>query len=136
METEPNHEKYHCDLDGDDGRVEARTFFYADGENCRNYQRNDERRNIDPNFMSEQVRRSQQIVSSLYEFRRLRTHDVRYFRQESLSSRHKCGIRCLCHLASDDVLRRAKPGPTVVGQPQRHLDMENIEQFYEVIRPS
>src|SRR6266436_5231882 len=45
-------------------------------------------------------------------------------------------IRSLGHLARDNLRSGAQPRPVVIGQPQRHLDIENIEQLDEVVGPS
>ena len=80
--------------------------------------------------------RIQQIVSFLQQLWRLRSHDCGHFIEESLCARHQRGIGSLRHLASDNLLRLAESSPVVIGQPQGHLDVENIKQFNKVIRPT
>ena len=53
-----------------------------------------------------------------------------------MRARLQCGVRCLRHLARDDFRGSVQPGPVIIGQPQWHFDMENIEQLDEVVRPA
>ena len=45
-------------------------------------------------------------------------------------------VRGLRHLPGDDLLRLPQPGPVVVGQPKRHLDMQDVEQLDKVVGPA
>ena len=124
------------DLDGDDGGVEAGAFLDADHQNRRDHQRDDEGRQIEADLIAEQMRRIQQIMSLLQQLGRLRSHDAGHFVEKSLRAGHQRGIGGLRHLASDNILGCLQAGPVVVRQPQRHFDIENIQQLDEVIGPS
>ena len=61
---------------------------------------------------------------------------VDHFLDESLRPRNQRCIRRHRHLAGDSGFGRAQRRPMVIGQPQRHLEVENIQQLDEVIGPS
>ena len=116
--------------------VEPRALFDADHQNRRDHQRNDEGRKIEADFHSKQVRRTQQLMRPLQQFRRLRAGNRAHLVKKRLRTRHQRGVRSLRHLPRNHVLRGLQRRPVIVGQPQRHLDMKDIQQFDEVIRPA
>ena len=80
--------------------------------------------------------RIEQCVALLHKLWRLRSHDLRQFIKESLRARHERRIGGHRHLPGNCFLRYVEPRPMIVGQPKRHLDMQNIKEFNEVIRPT
>ena len=66
-------------------------------------------------------------MRTFHELRRLRCDDLAYLIKEGLGAGEKRGVRSLRHLPGDNILRRTQSRPVVVGQPERHLHMENIE---------
>ena len=56
--------------------------------------------------------------------------------QKGLRSRNQRRIGGLRHLASNDFLSLGNRRPMIVGQPERHFDVEDVQQFNEVIRPA
>ena len=125
-----------CDLDHHDGRIEAGAFFDPHHENGRDHQSDDEGRHIHSDFHAKQVRRMQQIMRAFEQLRRLHPHDLGDFIEKGLGARNERSICRLRHLAGDNLLRLPQPGPVVVGQPKRHLDMQDIEQLDKVVGPA
>ena len=72
----------------------------------------------------------------LNQFRRLRFDDGIHFVEKGLRARLQRGVRGQRHLACNHLRSGAQSCPVVVGQPQRHLDLENIEQLDEVVGPA
>ena len=66
----------------------------------------------------------------------MRGNDLVHLMDERLRALHERGIRGLGHLPGDDFFRYPQTRPVVVGQPQRNLDMENLHELNEVIRPA
>ena len=75
-------------------------------------------------------------MCALHQFRRVRRKNLHGLIQEGLRSRNQRRIGGLRHLASNDFLSLGYRRPMIVGQPQRHLDVKDVEQFNEVIRPA
>ncbi len=72
----------------------------------------------------------------LQHFRRLRAYDGTHFIQKGLRTGNQRSVRRLRHLPGNNILRGLERRPVIVGQPKRHLDVEDIQQFDEMIRPS
>ena len=66
---------------------------------------------------------------------RLRVHDFGDLFQERLRPGHQRIVR-QGHFAGDGLLRHGEARPVIVRQPQRHLDVENVQQLDEVVAPS
>ena len=135
-EAQADHEQHHRNLDHHDGGVEARALLDADRQNRRDDQRDHECRQVEADLDSENRGRVQQLMRTLHQFRRLRGHDVRHLVEEGLRAGNQRWIGSLRHLPGDNIFGGAQSGPVVVGQPQRHLDVEDIQQFDEVVRPA
>ena len=132
-ESETNHEEDNGDLDYNDGRIKTRAFFNTDRQDGCNHHSDDEGRQVHAELHPKDVGSSEQVVSAVYQFRRLRSDDVGNFIQESLRTRDQRRVSGLRHLAGDDVLGRAQSSPVIVGQPERHTDMEDFQQLDKVV---
>src|SRR5882724_6473881 len=65
----------------------------------------------------------------LHQFRRVPCDDGVDLIEKRLRARLQRRVRRLRHLSGDDFCSRAQPGPVVVGKPERHFDLEYIEQL-------
>src|SRR6266481_6090493 len=75
-------------------------------------------------------------MCALDQIRGLHCHDAADFIQESLRAWYECCVGRLRHLTRHQILRCVECCPVVVGQPQRHLDVEDIQQLDEMVRPA
>ena len=76
-------------------------------------------------------------MSPLHQFRRLRADDgSAHLVEKSLRPGTSEGSEACAICRATMFSRGLQRGPVVVSQPERHLDMKDIEQFDEVIRPS
>ncbi len=134
--TEPDYKQHYRQLHHDNRRIEARALPNANHQDRRNHQRNQKRGQIETNLHAKNPRRVHQIMRPLHQLRRLRSHNCRHPIQKRQSAGHERSIRCRRHLPRDRLFRHPKSRPVVVGQPERHANMENIQQLNKVIRPA
>jgi hypothetical protein len=94
------------------------------------------RRQVKTDLNAEYCRRVEQFAGALHELRRPRAGNNPHFVQKSRSAWNQAGIRSLRHLPRDYVFRGTQPGPVIVCQPQRYFDVQNVQQFDEVVGPA
>ncbi len=70
------------------------------------------------------------------QLRRMRRNNLGDSRQVRLRPGLQARVERVRHLPCDDVLRGPQRRPVIVGQPQRHLDLEHIQQLDEVVGPA
>ena len=135
VRAQRDHEQHDRHLDHHNPGIKPRALFNANHQNRRNHHRDQERRKVESDLHPKKVRRSQQFMRPLQQFRRLRPHDRRHFIEKRLRARHQGRVRSLRHLPGNHILGRFQRRPMIVSQPQRHLDVENIQQCDKVVRP-
>ena len=136
LDAEANDEEHDGNLDDHDSGIETRTLLDTDHQNRRNDQSDHERRKVEADLDSKNFGRVDHIVRALNQFRRVGPHDGVNFFEERLRARNEARIEACAIWRATIFSAVRKPGPVVVRQPQRHLDVENIEQLDEVVRPA
>ena len=135
-DAEKNHEEDDGDFHHHDRGIEGGAFLDSDHQNRSDDQRNAKRGKVKAYLHAEKMRRVDQIVAALNEFGRLGADHFAYAREEGLRSLHQSRGRGVDHLPGDDVFRFAQGRPVVVGEPERHAQMENVEKLDEMVGPA
>ena len=135
-EAEANHENHDRQLDHNDRGIEAGTLFNSDDKNRGDDQCNQEGWQVETDFHAEDSRCVDQIVGALHQLGRMCSRDCGDLVEESLSAGNERGIGGDCHLSRNGFLGYTQRRPVIVSQPERHFDIENIQQFNKVIRPT
>ena len=136
MHSKKNYEQHNADLDDDDRGVEVGALFNPDYQDGSDNQSDQKCRKIKSDFHPKQGGRGHQIVGTLEQLRWLRGNNVADSRQKRLAAHHQGRIRNVCHLTGDNVFCGYQSRPMIVSQPQRHLQMKNLQKLYEMIRPA
>jgi len=77
-----------------------------------------------------------EIARALDQLEGLGGEDGVHLVQECLGSLHQAGIGCPSHLPRYDVLSSAEGRPVVVREPERDVDLEDLHELDEVVRPA
>src|ERR1017187_4195347 len=133
LESHPDDEQHDTYLDHHDGGVETGALLDSDHQNGGDHQGDKERRQIEPDFHAENGWRVQQFPCSLRQHRRLRAYYLGYLQEKRLRAGHETRVGGHGHLPSHDILGGFQRGPMAVRQPQRHLDLEYVQQLDKVV---
>src|SRR3954468_13439973 len=89
FKAESDDEENHRNFDNNNRRIEAGALLNTDDENGCNNERYDESGQVEADLMPEDGGGTQENMSFLQQFRRLRCNDVSYFRQIRLRATHE-----------------------------------------------
>src|ERR1017187_3016047 len=133
LESHPDDEQHDTYLDHHDGGVETGALLDPDHQNGGDHQSDQECREIKTDFDPENSWRVQQLPRLLHEHRRLRADYLGHLIKIRLRAGHETRVGGHGHLPRHDILGGFQCGPMVVRQPQRHLDLEYVQQLDKVV---